>query len=110
MSLVAGREFSAQDARLIVSNVETPADVTPAPLVAVINQAMARHFFGEENPIGKRFSVERDAKPGPPIEVIGVVKDAKYSNVRERAPSTSPGCSNPATPIKRFNFARQAKR
>ncbi|MGH9937717.1 MAG: ABC transporter permease, partial [Blastocatellia bacterium] len=78
MPLLAGRDFGAQDEQ--------------APLVAVINQAMARHFFGAENPIGKHFSIEAHSQQGPqqgpPIEVVGVVKDAKYRSMREDAPRT----------------------
>ncbi len=100
MPLVSGREFGAQDERLIdpnpiaapgVANAQTKStqpQAGQAPLAAVINQAMARHFFGSEDPIGKRFSVESRSQPGPVIEVIGVVKDAKYRNMREAPPRT----------------------
>jgi hypothetical protein len=105
MPLLSGREFGAQDERLSDTNpvktpggspAQTPSSDTQsgqpkaaqAPLAAVINQAMARHFFGAENPIGKRFSTESRSQPGPTIEVVGVVKDAKYRNMREGAPRT----------------------
>jgi len=55
------------------------------PLPAVINQKMARYFFGQQNPIGKRFNLRRT---GQPFEIIGVVKDAKYMNLREPMPRT----------------------
>jgi len=104
--LVAGREFDTQDERLSAPDADTArgAAAQPpspqAPLAAVINQAMARHFFGVENPIGKRFSIEGRSQ-GPPIEVVGLVKDAKYRDMREGAPRTiylawfqQPGDSN----------------
>ena len=84
MNLVAGRDFDSQDAALNDS-VAGPQ----APLVAVINQTMARRFFGNENAIGKRFSHERGPQQSsPPIEIVGVVKDAKYRSLREAAPPT----------------------
>ncbi len=102
MPLLSGREFGAQDERLSgpdsAATTQPPstqtqagqAQAAQAPLVAVINQAMARHFFGAENPIGKRFSIEDHSPQGPrqglPIEVVGLVKDAKYRNMREGAP------------------------
>jgi putative ABC transport system permease protein len=103
--LLSGREFGAQDERLSDPNpvktpggspAQTPSSDTQsgqpqaaqAPLAAVINQAMARHFFGDQNPIGKRFSIESRSQPGPAIEVVGVVKDAKYRNMREAPPRT----------------------
>jgi predicted permease len=105
MPLLSGREFGAQDERLSDSNsaamssaatAQTSSTQTQigrtqaaqAPLAAVINQAMARHFFGAESPIGKRFSIESRSQQGPPIEVVGLVKDAKYRDMREGAPRT----------------------
>ena len=37
--------------------------------VAIINQTMARYFFSNENPVGKRFNLDG------PIEIVGVAKD-----------------------------------
>jgi ABC-type antimicrobial peptide transport system permease subunit len=45
---------------------------------------MARYFFGDENPVGKRII---SSGPGE-IEIIGVAKGAKYTSLRERAPHT----------------------
>jgi len=62
--LVKGRLLSAQD-------------TTQAPPVAVINQAMARRFWGEEDPLGKRFRpAVRNAQP-PWVTVVGVVGDIR---------------------------------
>ena len=74
------RDFGPQDARLIGNN----ASQSP-PRVAVVNQALARYFFPNENPVGKRFSINR---PDEPIEIIGVVKDAKYRALREETRRT----------------------
>jgi putative ABC transport system permease protein len=71
MALLAGRNFNNSD-------TET------APAVAIINQTLARRFFPKLNPIGRTFRIDDVAgRPGPPIEVVGIVKDAKYQSVRE---------------------------
>jgi predicted permease len=68
--LVAGRTFTAQDAQF-------------SPKVAVINESMARRFFPNGSAVGHRFAVgETPDHPGE-IEVIGVVKDAKYMSLSE---------------------------
>src|SRR5271163_162170 len=68
MPLLRGRKF-------------TDSDSEKAPLVAIVNQTMAKQFWPKEDALGKRFS---DKGPkGPFIEVIGVVQDAKYQNVTE---------------------------
>ena len=67
--IVAGRDFNEGD------NLKSRN-------VGIINQTMARYFFGERNPIGKKFGTESDAPPD--IEIIGVVQDAKYVSLREK--------------------------
>jgi len=57
--------------------------------VAIVNEALARKFFGNANPLGKQFRVPAGNKVGPPIEVVGVVGDAKYESLREDAPPTA---------------------
>jgi predicted permease len=68
--LVAGRDFKRQDS-------------WGAQEVAVINESMARRFFGNGNPIGRRFGLGRPENAGNILEIIGVVKDAKYISLRE---------------------------
>jgi predicted permease len=67
--LLLGREFGAQD-----------RDTSPP--VAVVNQAFARKFFGDANPIGQRLG---DRGPGSEgrCEIVGVVGDAKNAGLRE---------------------------
>ncbi len=65
--LVRGRAFDERDRR-------------GSPLVAVVTESLARKFFGDTDPIGRRFG-QRVAE----IEIIGVVGDAKYQDGR-RAP------------------------
>ena len=73
--LVAGRDFDRRD-------------VPGAAKVAVINQTLARRFFGTASPLGKPlFTVEHDRR-GDPIQVVGVVKDAKYRRLREETLAT----------------------
>lgn len=71
--LIAGREFSRRDG-------------PGAPRVAVINETMARYFFGHDNPIGRRLSFEREKTPD--IEIVGVVRDGKYQSLREKVERT----------------------
>lgn len=70
--LVAGRDFE-------------PADVG-RPSVAIINQAMARHYFGYGNPLGRQFTFEGQSRP---MQIVGVVADAKYNDMHETPPRTA---------------------
>ena len=73
------------------------ADTDSSPQVAVINQTLARKFFAGLNPLGRTFRVEGEArKLEPPVEVVGIVKDAKYESVRE---DTYPTVFRPLTQV-----------
>ncbi len=78
--------FATMEIPLLLGRTFTAQDDLHAPKVAVVNQTFAREYFPEENPIGKRFSFDI-AKPDP-IEIIGLVKDAKYTSQREETPAT----------------------
>jgi predicted permease len=65
----------------------TARDDERAPKVAVINQAFARQFFPEDNPIGKRFGFDPQ-KPAD-VEIIGIARDAKYASQRDEIPPTA---------------------
>jgi predicted permease len=60
--LLAGRDFEARDSQ-------------SSPKVAVVSERMARHFTG--NPVGQQITV------GAVHEVVGVVKDTLYANVKD---------------------------
>jgi predicted permease len=78
--LIAGRDFNVADAG--------------RPRVAIINQAMARYYFPGGNPIGKHVRIDRDSRTGgwygddQPYEIVGVVGDSKYIELREAPPRT----------------------
>src|SRR5271155_2094664 len=52
------------------------SDNDKAPLVAVVNQAMAQQFWPRQDPIGKRFSLK--SATGPFVEIVGIAADGKY--------------------------------
>ena len=80
-----GRAFTDQDSKTTAK-------------VAVINQTMAHHYFGEASPLGQMvyfpksdaqgryipFEAQLDKDQG--VEVVGVVQDAKYDDLREAVP------------------------
>jgi predicted permease len=73
--LVAGRDFDQRDA-------------AGSPHVAIVNQTFARTFLGDDNPVGKSFQFKVEtAKSEPVYEVVGLVKDTKYGDLREESTS-----------------------
>jgi predicted permease len=70
--LLNGREFSE-------------ADSSTSPKVAMINEAMARRFFAGRNPIGQHFGFGGRQDTKLDIEIVGIVKDSKNTNVKKAA-------------------------
>jgi predicted permease len=62
-------------------------DTEAAPKVAVVNQTFARQFLSGGNPVGRRIGFG-DEKTAGVIEIVGVVGDAKYSDLRREVPPT----------------------
>ncbi|HYX40797.1 MAG TPA: ABC transporter permease, partial [Pyrinomonadaceae bacterium] len=68
---------------LIKGRTFNERDITAAPRVVLINETLARRFFGAENPIGRRLLVSSFADLGKPVtrEIVGVVADVKHSGL-----------------------------
>ena len=75
--------FSAMGIPLIAGRTFNSEDRQNSPKVAVINQTMARRFFPNSSPIGRRFAIGETPDHPADIEVIGVVKDARYFTLNE---------------------------
>ncbi|MPY87819.1 MAG: FtsX-like permease family protein [Luteitalea sp.] len=85
--------------RLLEGRTFTPRDIEPdQPTAVIVNQAFARRFFDTTHVVGRSFgrpvsgeaaksSVVRDGLL--PQEIVGVIADAKYGNLRDPAPPTA---------------------
>ena len=69
--LMAGREF-------------TDSDTLGAPKVAIVNESFARKFNLGRNPVGRRMHLGSGGKHD--TEIVGLVQDAKYSEVKDEIP------------------------
>ena len=65
--LLDGRDFNSRD--------------RAGPRVAIVNRLMARYYFGNDSPLGRHVTFDGD---GRPYEIVGVVGDAKYGEIREK--------------------------
>jgi predicted permease len=69
MPLVLGREFDERD-------------IKGAPLVAIVNESFANYFWPNQSAIGRRFGFRVMNNPGA-MEIVGVVKDSLYADMRQ---------------------------
>jgi predicted permease len=79
---VTDRYFETTGIRLLAGRLFTPADQSGALRVAILNETAARAYFGSESPVGRIVSF-----PGQRVadaaEIVGVVTDARYENLRK---------------------------
>jgi predicted permease len=74
--ILAGRDFTIHDDR-------------SAPMVILVNETFAKKYFAGGSPIGRW--VRNEAFPGqtpPPMQIIGIVRDAVYDSLRDTIPPT----------------------
>jgi len=70
-ALLSGRDFSWHDDKTSV-------------LVAIVNQSFVHEYFPNTDPVGQSFRrIEGPVKPATTIQIVGVVKDSKYSSLQE---------------------------
>lgn len=62
-------------------------DTAASPRVAVVNQTFVKKFFGGSNPIGQTLrTIEEPEFPSTVYEIVGVIPDTKYDDIRGETP------------------------
>ncbi len=87
--LLLGREFEERDNPALaiempdrfVPGQERPEP--PGPRSAIVNEAFARHFFAGRNAVGMHVSLDEKYRADKLYEIVGVVKDARYFNMKD---------------------------
>ena len=89
LNMIGPDYFAALGIPLLAGRAFTVRDVGPAKY-AVVNQAFAREYLPAGNPLGKRFRLVNFDDPSqlqPDVEVIGLIPDMKYRDLRETPPA-----------------------
>lgn len=68
--LLAGRDFNQHD-------------TVSSPKVAIVGESFAKKYFGNKTPIGTRYRAQQDGTFGDPVQIVGLVRDVKYLDLRE---------------------------
>jgi predicted permease len=78
--------FEVMGIPLVMGRGFTDRDNETGQKVVIINETAARKYFPNQNPIGQRFgsSIETTGQ----LEIVGILRDAKYDSVRDQAPPT----------------------
>ena len=74
--------FEAIGMRLLQGRYLNARDQAGKPAVVVVNESFARHYFVDGPVIGRRITFA--GMPKTPLEIVGVVRDARHFGVREK--------------------------
>jgi hypothetical protein len=78
IDMIQGRDFRRGDQAPQVDQQNQPV-----PGIGIVNEAFARVYFDGQNPVGRRVTLRPRNNVQTPMEIVGVVGDAVYANVRE---------------------------
>jgi predicted permease len=82
--IVAGRDFNEHDAL----NVDAPRQSLPlsesGQRAVIVNEAFAKRYFDGRSPLGARVAMGSSPDAKPDSEIVGVVQNISYRNVREQ--------------------------
>jgi len=81
--ILQGRDFTMADSRELKHGTEEDNFV---PSVVMINETFAKKYFAGRNSLGRHLGFGTDPGTATDMEVIGVVKDIKYTNLRDEIP------------------------
>jgi len=81
--VVSGRDFTIKDTQEVKHSAE-PDDFNPVSVI--VNEKFVRKYFAGRNPVGLHVGFGSDPGTKTDMEVIGVVKDVKYTNLRDEIP------------------------
>lgn len=85
-NVVSPGYFQTMMVPLIMGRTVTETDTGDAVRIVVINETLARRFFPDENPLGKRVQFDDLEEQGSWVEIVGVVGDVKQSDSADSQP------------------------
>jgi putative ABC transport system permease protein len=76
--------FRVMETPLLAGRAFGPEDRLGATETAIVNESFARKYFGGANPVGRTFQLVANlGGPQPHFQIVGLVKDTKYTDLRE---------------------------
>ena len=85
MEIVTPDYFTNLDVRVVRGRSFTALDRAGAPSVVMLSESAARHYWPDDDPIGKRLILEADTEHT--LTVVGLVPDTRYRDLRDARPS-----------------------
>ena len=86
VNFVSPGYFKTLDVPILLGRDFRLTDGRGAPKVALVNEKFAKRYFADGRAIGRRIGMGGDPGTKVDIEIIGVVRDTKYENMRDEMP------------------------
>jgi predicted permease len=84
VNMVTPGFFATYGTRIVAGRDIDERDTATSPHVALVNETFAKRFFPGRNPVGRTIEFPSGtAQQTPPSQIVGVVEDAVYRNLRE---------------------------
>ena len=80
---LGGDAFHTMGTPLLLGRDFTDADTASAPKVAIVNETFAKRYLGGTNPLGHHMAID-NGPTATQYSIVGVVRDFKYTNSREK--------------------------
>ena len=90
---VSAGYFKTLGIHLLAGRTFLESDTANTTKVVVVSESFARHYFGQQPAIGRRMGRGYDPTTPTDMEIIGVVNDIDYQNLREKEPRQVYLCS-----------------
>jgi len=85
--ILQGRDFTMKDTLSVSHGHKEDGPFDNVPATIIINESFAKKYFSGRNPIGLHLGFGGDPGTRTDMEIIGVVKDIKYTNLRDEIPA-----------------------
>ena len=82
-AIISGDYFHAMRIPLLQGRYFTAQDKQDSPPVVIVSDSLARHFFPNQNPLGKLIKQSGPDNRVPFMEIVGVVGDVKYTGLQK---------------------------
>ena len=86
LNRVSGDYFDTAGISIVAGRSLRPSDDISTLKVAVVNQSFARHYFADQDVIGRTLKIDIDESG--PWQIVGIARDTISGNLRQDAPRT----------------------
>ena len=78
--------FTALQVPIVLGRDIQASDTETSPRVTVINEAFAKFYFGDKNPIGRTIAIDDPKTKDKPYTIVGVARDIRDHDLRDQIP------------------------